>query len=50
MNWFNGDVSEAVQKAIGESKIFIVFVRGKGVEYIFSSLIEITHVCNKRYK
>ena len=29
MNWFNGEVSEAIQKAIGEKKIFIVFVRGK---------------------
>ena len=28
MNWFDGEVSEAIQKAIGESKIFIVFVRG----------------------
>ena len=28
MNWFQGEVSEAIQKAIGEKKIFIVFVRG----------------------
>jgi len=27
MNWFTGDVGHAIQKAIGEKKVFIVFVK-----------------------
>lgn len=29
MNWFSGDISVAIQKAIQEKKVFIVFVNGR---------------------
>ena len=37
MNWYSGEISAAIQKAIRERKVFIVFVKG---EWMFLLNIE----------
>ena len=49
MNWYSGEVGAAIQKAIGEKKVFIVFVKDEGedskvMEEIWNEP-EVTMVC-----